>query len=58
LEIVIVRRSLDAAKAIRDGKSRSLTTSVNMTTHFFSTLYTTTPPRYARQACLSVSAAD
>jgi len=35
LEIVIVRRSLDAAKAIRAGKSRSLTTSVNMTNSLF-----------------------
>jgi hypothetical protein len=30
LEIVMVRRSLDAAKAIRAGNSRSLITSVNM----------------------------
>ena len=55
LEIVMVRRSLDAAKAIRAGNSSSLIASVSMH-HTSSTQLTFAPSRYAAQACRSVSA--
>jgi hypothetical protein len=55
LEIVMVRRSLDAAKAIRAGNSKSLITSVTMDLFVYATHNHTA--RYAGQAYLSVSAA-
>ena len=55
-EMVMVRRSLEAAKAIRAGNSKSLIISVSMIESFLHAHKGGAGPSYAGQTCISVSA--